>query len=177
MLTKRDSVVILHNRALNLDDELQKLLQYHEIIMGVIKIKIFLSHKSVDKGIVREVIKTLELLGFDPWLDEDSMVAGVSLERSIQQGFKDSCAAIFFVTPNFKDEDYLGSEVEYAISEKRKKKELFSIITLVLNEDTQKGVVPDLLTPYVYKEPKNEFQVIQEILKALPIQVASPMYR
>lgn len=177
MLTKRDSVVILHNRVLNFDDELQKLLQYHEIIMGVIKMKIFLSHKSVDKGIVREVKKTLELLGFDPWLDEDSMVAGVSLERSIQQGFKDSCAAIFFVTPNFKDEDYLGSEVEYAISEKRKKKELFSIITLVLNEDTQKGVVPDLLTPYVYKEPKNEFQVIQEILKALPIQVGSPMYR
>ena len=60
---------------------------------------------------------------------------------------------------------------------KRKKKELFSIITLVLNENTQKGVVPDLLTPYVYKEPKNELQIIQEILKALPVQVGSPMYR
>ena len=177
MLSKRDSVVILHNRGLNFGDEMQKLLQYHEIIMGVIKMKVFLSHKSIDKGLVREVKKTLELLGFDPWLDEDNMVAGASLERSIQQGFKDSCAAIFFVTPNFKDEDYLGSEVEYAISEKRKKKELFSIITLVLNENTQKGVVPDLLTPYVYKEPKNELQIIQEILKALPIQVGSPMYR
>ena len=55
MLSKRDSVVILHNRGLNFGDEMQKLLQYHEIIMGVIKMKVFLSHKSIDKGLVREV--------------------------------------------------------------------------------------------------------------------------
>lgn len=176
-LVQRDSVVILDIQGRNFSDEINKLLIYHEVVMGVVKMRIFLSHKSVDKELVREVKKTLELLGFDPWLDEDSMSAGASLERSIQKGFQDSCAAIFFVTPNFKDEDYLGSEVDYAIAEKRKKKDRFSIVTLVLNDNHgNKGLVPDLLTPYVYKEPKNDFQMIREIVRALPIKLGVPMY-
>ncbi|WP_287824867.1 toll/interleukin-1 receptor domain-containing protein [Clostridium sp.] len=82
--------------------------------------KIFLSHKGIDKTRVRDFKNTLELIGFEPWLDEDAMNAGVELERGIRRGFTDSCAAIFFVTPNFVDEDYLSSEVNYAIAEKRK---------------------------------------------------------
>lgn len=177
-LTLRDSVVILEDNGSNFGEEMNKLLQYHEVVMGVVKMRIFLSHKSVDKEMVREVKKTLELLGFDPWLDEDSMNAGVPLERSIQKGFQESCAAIFFVTPNFKDENYLESEVDYAIAEKRKKKDRFSIVTLVLGDkDGNRGTVPDLLTPYVYKEPENDFQMVREIIRALPIKLGTPMYR
>jgi hypothetical protein len=49
------------------------------------------------------------------------MAAGVELDRGILQGFNDSCAAVFFVTPRFKDENYLATEVNYAMIEKRKK--------------------------------------------------------
>lgn len=175
-LNSRDSILVINKYGNNIDNELEKLLFQHEIVMGVIKMKVFLSHKSIDKDLVREIKKTLEILGFDPWLDEDSMVAGVPLERSILQGFKDSCAAVFFVTPNFKDEDYLGSEVNYAIAEKRKKNKNFAIITLVLELDGEIGVVPELLTPYVYKSPTNELGMIQEIVKALPIKLGAPNF-
>ena len=174
-LKHRDYVVILATNGNNLANELEKALKYHEIITGVVKMKIFLSHKSIDKELVREVKKTLNVLGFDAWLDEDDLYAGVPLERSIMQGFKDSCAAIFFVTPDFKDEDYLGSEVEYAIAEKRLKKNNFAIITLVLEKNGSFGVVPDLLSSYVYKQPKNELQMIQHIIKALPMKLGRPM--
>jgi hypothetical protein len=43
----------------------------------------------------------LQELGFDSWLDEEAMSAGTELERGILRGFKDSCAALFFITPNF----------------------------------------------------------------------------
>ena len=66
--------------------------------------KIFLSHKGIDKPIVRDYKKTLEILGYEAWLDEDSLVAGKELERGLLQGFKESCAAIFFITSNFIDE-------------------------------------------------------------------------
>lgn len=176
-LQPRDSVVILKNNGTNLESELNKLLQRHEVVMGVVGMKIFLSHKGVDKDLVRNFKKTLELIGFEPWLDEDAMHAGVELERGIKQGFNESCAAIFFVTPNFVDEDYLGTEVNYAISEKRKKKNQFSIITLILEADGNKGSVPELLEPYVWKEPKNDLESLREIVKALPLQLGAPYFR
>ncbi|MEB4870175.1 toll/interleukin-1 receptor domain-containing protein [Priestia megaterium] len=176
-LLPRDSVVILKANGENLDSELNKLLQKHEAVMGVVGMKIFLSHKSIDKEKVRNFKNTLELLGFDPWLDEDAMHAGMELERSIKRGFNDSCAAIFFVTPSFIDEDYLGTEVNYAISEKRKRKNNFSIITLVLEEDGRKGDVPELLEPYVWKEPKDDLEALREIVKALPLQLGQPFYK
>ncbi len=47
-------------------------------------------------------------MGLAPWLDEDDMVAGSSLHREILKGFKESCAVIFFISANFKDEKFLG---------------------------------------------------------------------
>jgi len=138
--------------------------------MGIVPMRIFLSHKGADKPLVREFKTTLELLGFSPWLDEDAMSAGSELERSILQGFADSCAAIFFVTPSYKDENFLATEVDYAIQEKRKKGDRFSIITLVFHEGDQKGTVPELLHRYVWKQPANNLEALREILKALPIQ-------
>ena len=52
--------------------------------------KIFLSHKGADKPLVRRYSSTLKALGFNPWLDEDAMVAGTELDRGILKGFKDS---------------------------------------------------------------------------------------
>ncbi|WP_242927367.1 toll/interleukin-1 receptor domain-containing protein [Pontibacter vulgaris] len=160
-----------------LDDEIQIMLQKHEYAMGMTPMKIFLSHKGADKPLVREFKKTLEFLGFDPWLDEDAMHAGAELERSLLKGFNDSCAAVFFVTPNYKDENYLASEIDYAIQEKRKKGERFAIITLVLGEGDKKGLVPDLLHRYVWKEPQNDLEALREVLKALPVRVGDVYWK
>lgn len=152
-------------------------MQKHEYSLGLTPMKIFLSHKGVDKPKVREFKESLELLGFDPWLDEDAMHAGVELERAIAQGFKDSCAAVFFVTPNYIDEQYLASEVNYAIAEKRKKGTKFSIITLVYEIDGKKGLVPDLLAPYVWKEPRNDLEALRELIRALPVKVGDAYWK
>jgi len=162
----KDAVLIINSQQAFIDDELKEMLKRHEFAMGLIPMKIFLSHKGADKPLVREFKQTLHALGFDPWLDEDAMHAGVELERGILKGFKDSCAAVFFVTSNFKDESFIASEVNYAIAEKRAKGDRFAIITIVFGAG---GVVPDLLRPYVWKEPANEMEAFREILRALPI--------
>lgn len=132
--------------------------------------RIFLSHKGIDKPIVRQYFAVLRTIGFDVWLDEDAMVAGDSLERALLQGMKDSCAAIFFLTTNYADENYLATEINYAIAEKRKRGDLFSIIALLLvDDDGNRPRVPDLLQQFVWKEPTGPLQAIEEILKALPI--------
>ena len=134
--------------------------------------KLFLSHKGADKSMVREYFSILKMLGFDPWLDEDAMAWGTNLERGILQGFKDSCAAIFFITPHFKDEGYLATEIDYAIKEKRDKGDKFAIIAVRFRDSKgNKGDVPELLTPYVYGDPKSHLKALSGILKGIPLHV------
>ena len=56
------------------------------------------------------------------------------------------------MTPNYVDEAFLATEVDYAIAEKRKKGDRFSIITIVLSDPENKAKVPDLLHKYVLEE-------------------------
>ena len=116
--------------------------------------KIFLSHRSADKAKVVDFKKTLELLGYEPWLDEDAMPAGTSLERGLLQGMKESCGVVFFITPSFRDEGYLQTEIDYAVQEKRKKEDKFAIITLLFDSDDDgRAQIPELLESYVWKAP------------------------
>jgi hypothetical protein len=175
-LKPTDAVVFVDSNG-SLFDELELMLQKHEHAVGMTPMKIFLSHKGADKTLIREYKRTLATLGFDPWLDEDAMSAGTELERGILQGFKDSCAAVFFVTPSFTDENFLATEVNYAIAERRKKVAKFSIITLVFTIDGAKGVVPDLLRPYVWKEPTNDLEAMREIIHALPVRLGDVYWK
>ncbi|MYB54965.1 MAG: toll/interleukin-1 receptor domain-containing protein [Gemmatimonadetes bacterium] len=132
--------------------------------------KIFLSHKGVDKNFVIDFKKTLEEFGYDPWLDEDAMPAGTTLERGLLQGMQGSCGVVFFITPSFKDEGYLQTEIDYAIQEKRKKEDKFAIITLqFIGDDGKEASIPDLLETYVWKKPKTSLEALREIVRALPI--------
>lgn len=176
-LKSEDGIIMIGPDSRLISDEFSQLLHRHEQAMGLTPMKIFLSHKGADKAFVREYKLTLSSLGFDPWIDEDALTAGAELERGILKGFQDSCAAVFFITPNFVDEKYLASEVDYAIEAKREKGDRFSIITLVFEHEGRKGKVPALLHRYVWKEPKNELQALREILLALPIKVGDIYWR
>jgi hypothetical protein len=147
-----------------------KFLVTQEIALEQAPKKIFLSHKSSDKGQVRRFKAALEAVGFDVWLDEDAMTAGAELERSLIKGFKDSRAAVFFITPNYVDDGYLATEVDYAVAEKREKRDDFSIITLVYKDENGKeGQVPSLLRKFVWKQPLDELSAFVEIVRALPM--------
>ena len=132
--------------------------------------KIFLSHKGSDKDMVVDFKKTLKALGYEPWLDEEAMPAGVPVERAVLQGMKDSCAVVFFITPSFRDEGYLETEINYAIQEKREKGDNFVIVTLLFDDSGDGTVeVPELLKPYVWKTPNTQLQALREIVRALPV--------
>lgn len=136
--------------------------------------KVFLSHKGCDKPLVRRFKEVLGQIGFQPWLDEDSMQPGVELERGILKGFKESCAAVFFITPSFVDEQYLATEVNYALQQKREKGDRFAIVMLRLPDaDGKRGEITELLRIYVWAEPENELDALRQILRALPLQPSS----
>ncbi|MEO1498499.1 MAG: toll/interleukin-1 receptor domain-containing protein [Planctomycetota bacterium] len=139
--------------------------------------RVFLSHKGEDKELIRDFKTTLEYIGYDPWLDEDAMPAGTSLERGLLRGVEESCAAVFFITPAFQDKGYLKSEIDYAIQRKRKMGDQFSIITLQFEEDGNKGEVPELLQQFVWKHPQTRLEALREIIRALPIKTGPVSWR
>jgi TIR domain len=68
--------------------------------------RIFLSHKGANKSLLVQFHRVLKELGFDPWLDQEDMVSGDTLHRELLAGMQASCAAVFFITPEFRDETY-----------------------------------------------------------------------
>ena len=131
------------------------------------EVKIFLSHKSVDKPLVHRYYHCLKRLGFDPWLDESNMPVGTNLERGILRGFEESCAAVFFITQSFTDEQYLATEIDYAIIQKRRKGNKFAIITL---RYSNAAPIPGLLAPYIYRDVTNDLAGFDALLAALPLE-------
>lgn len=155
----------------DIQPQLESAFLRHEIVQGLRSMKIFLSHKGVDKGKVREFFDLLKLLGFDPWLDEDAMSAGALLHREILAGMKSSCAVVFFVTPKFVDDKYLATEIDYAITEKTERAD-FVIVTLAFTDsEGNKPRVPELLHRFLWVEAKSDLFALQTIIKALPVCV------
>lgn len=138
------------------------------------EVKIFLSHKSVDKPMVYRYYNALKAVGFEPWLDDPNMAAGANLERELLRGFDESCASVFFITENFKDERYLAAEVDYAVTQKTKKDKKFAIITL---RYTGAAAVPRLLTTYIYKDVSNDLDGFRELIRALPVELGNVRWK
>jgi hypothetical protein len=140
--------------------------------------RIFLSHKGANKPLVKRYYKVLKELGFEPWLDEEDIVAGHTLHRELLGGMKASCAAVFFITPEFRDEKYLAHEIDLAMNERTARSSQFRIITLsIADQDGARGTVPEQLKSLVFKEPAFELDALYEILRALPITVQQPIWR
>lgn len=134
--------------------------------------RILLSHKGANKPTVRLYHRALKAAGFSPWLDEEDLPAGTNPDRGIRQGFKDSCAVVFFLTTDFKDEKFLGDEINYAKEEERLKGDRFAIISLIVPETgkAEEPTVPDLLHQYIWIREANHLTSLAKIFEALPIR-------
>lgn len=134
--------------------------------------RIFLSHSSKNKPTVDRVERLLTAMGLEPWFDKKDIKAGDPLHRSIQKGMAESCAAVFFVTPDFRDDRYIAKEIDLAMEEKMRKQDRFAIITIVLQKGRRLPAnVPNSLRDYVYEPCIDELHAAETIIRSLPIFV------
>ena len=172
-LSLDDGIFILCRDLSNLSTEIKIICETHKQYMGLLPMKIFLSHKSKDKSNVREFKNILQKLGFSPWLDEEELKAGDKLNRSLLKGMQESCAAIFFITDNYEDTQYLSDEIDYA-KNRAMEDPNFKIITLVFNNANHN--IPQLLRHYVWKNVNSDLSALGHIIDALPLQVGEIRY-
>lgn len=135
--------------------------------------RIFLSHRSADKEIVRPFYNLLKSLGFEPWLDEKEIKAGSTIHREISSGFDSACAVVFFVTSSFEDERWIGREIDHAVSREIEHSDRFSVIALVFGDAT----VPRALRDKRWVDVKNHVDAVREVVEALPVELGPARWR
>lgn len=75
-------------------------------------IPVFLSHSSVDKPFVEDVIPYLTSKGLPVWYDNISIDYGEGILSAVQSGVKDAGAVIFFITKTFLESSWCKLEME-----------------------------------------------------------------
>lgn len=130
--------------------------------------KVFLSHRGIEKPLVRSVDRTLRMLNLKTWLDEDDILVGAPLVRAVNAAFESCSAAVFFISKDFMDVGVIGVEIERAIHHRAMSKTPFSIIPLVLR---QHGGTDDLV-PQPLRDLKwvqvDDVDIVPVILTGLP---------
>jgi hypothetical protein len=81
----------------------------------------------------------------------------------------DSCGAVFFVTPLYKDTGYLEAEIDDALQQKMARGDGFALIALLIpDEHGVYGDVPAPLKKYAWKKLGTHLDGARYILESLP---------
>lgn len=79
--------------------------------------KVFLSHSSKDKPLVRQIRKALLPFNNFLWIDELEILPGDSLIKKLSTAMSESVKVIAFISKNSVDSDWVRRELNYFISE------------------------------------------------------------
>jgi len=79
-------------------------------------LRVFLCHSSADKAAVRDLYKFLKASGFDPWLDEEDLVAGQDWEYEIRKAVRESDVVLVCLSQNsINKSGFIQKELKYAL--------------------------------------------------------------
>ena len=106
--------------------------------------KIFLSHSSRDKALIREIRANLKYL--DTWFDEDKLLIGEQLQETLKDVIqKESDFVVIFLDKSAISSEWVKRELEWAIERERELKRTFVLPILLEN-------VWDLVEPAEFKK-------------------------
>jgi len=95
--------------------------------------RIFLSHSSKDKAVVRRVNRDLRSSGFNTWIDEDDIPFGGSITQYIEKGLDDSDVLMAFLSKHAVLSKWLETEWQSKFFEQVNKDEIL-VIPILLEE-------------------------------------------
>ncbi|MFW6047164.1 MAG: toll/interleukin-1 receptor domain-containing protein [Candidatus Woesearchaeota archaeon] len=115
-------------------------------------IKLFLSHNSADKVIVKKIANVLTSQGFSVWFDDREIKAGDSLSEKINEGLNNHDVFIIFLSENSITSSWVQKELKIVLEKRNSRKSRNKIIPLKLDNCK----VPSYLEKYYYIDLSNE---------------------
>lgn len=125
---------------------------------------IFLSHSSIDKDKVRDIVRYLKKWNIPIWFDEAEIKIGDSLQSKISDGISNSDYLGVVLTKNSVDSKWVKEELEIAINTQINNQKV-KVLPILL-EDCE---IPAFLSTKLYANctEKNYYMGVKEIEKRL----------
>lgn len=110
------------------------LIEGHRDTANLHGVRVFLSHSSTDKPMVRDVYQRLLALGVNPWFDEIDLLPGQDFDYEIDRAVRQSDVIIVFLSgTSTRRSGYLQKELRYAldVAERQPEGKIFLIPALL----------------------------------------------
>lgn len=110
--------------------------------------KLFLSHSSRDKALVREITSHLPSF-ITTWLDDDNLIIGQDLRHTISSAISEACDyVVLFISRDSVSSEWVSKELQIALSHENKIRRLF--VLPILLDDVWESVKPDEFRERLY---------------------------
>jgi len=131
--------------------------------------KVFISHASRDKDLVRSIANVLKESGMDVWDDTLEIYPGENWAEKIAQALEESQAMVVLLTPDAQISKWMEWEIEYALGKMAYNKRLIPVL-IGDPQEFQKQNIPwifrHLNMIYLPERGKNR-ESIKQIAKAI----------
>jgi 5'-deoxynucleotidase YfbR-like HD superfamily hydrolase len=101
--------------------------------VGVITMKVFLSHASKDKQVVNRLNRSLESNGFSTWIDEKDIPFGGSITEEIQKGLTESSVLLAFLSHASTASKWVSTEWQAKLF-RHMKEERVAVIPVLIDD-------------------------------------------
>lgn len=124
--------------------------------------KLFLSHSSADKSLVREIKSQLHDF-LDCWLDERQLIPGESVVNVLERAVSESDLLILFISRNSLHSNWVNSEIEWALEKELKLGKPF-LIPIVLDDSKPPKSIESKLYFTLSSQSENDVKSLSDEL-------------
>jgi len=87
-------------------------------LRGLRRMRLFLSHASLDQHVAEDVAGRIRLTGFDVWMAEREVHGGQDFAEEIMRGLDECDGFVLLLTPNANNSPHVKNEVNQAVGRK-----------------------------------------------------------
>lgn len=118
------------------------------------KMPVFISHTSINKPEIEDLIPFLNAANLPIWYDDVSIDYGDSIVKKVQEGIKDSGAVIFWITKEFLESNWCQIEMESFLNRLAGKADI--LILPIVSDEVDNEDLPLFLLNKKYLKVKKE---------------------
>lgn len=131
------------------------------------KKKVFISHSSLDKPMIEQIIPFISAINLNTWVDKYDINVGEPIEKKVFEGIEESTAVILWITKDFLDSKWCETEMESFINKAIEKEVL---LISVVSEDVDIENLPTQIqqSKYIHRKRDESIEYIaNEIIAVL----------
>jgi len=134
----------------------------------ILMARVFLSHASPDKPVVRRIADALRAAGHEPWLDEEEILVGQSIPAAVERGLRGADFVVVCLSKAAAERGWVEAERDATLMQQlRERKERLLPVRL------EEVAPPHLLAPLAYVDLFPDSQSFERGIAQLTRSIAA----